>query len=152
MQTRDCIDHFISFFDEVTNQCLVSLFVVPWAFFAECSRKFMELCQFLSNRSSEMWNVERCQVVCFKGAVHVVPRCVRNLFIWKTKVMQQNHTRVGVWIIYREFDIGQHPIGMRVCHQHGPRYSGSGLCKHVTVDEAHASFDGVNCKGSPYVF
>ena len=83
-------------------------------------------------------------MVGFKSSIHIAPRRVGNLFIGKTKMMKQDDFSFWVWIINRQFDIGQHPIGMSVCDQHWSRHSGSSLSKDVTIDESHARFDWVN--------
>ena len=99
-----------------------------------------------------MRNVHRGEMVGFKSSIHVAPRCVGNLLIGKTEMVKQDDFSFWVWVINRQFDIGQYPIGMSVGYKHWPRNSCGGLSKDVTIDELDASFNRVNVESSPHIF
>ena len=140
------VHHLVGLLQQVAHERLVGLLLVPRALLAQRAGELVEANQLGADRCGQVGDVDAGEVVGLDRSVEVGPCGVRDEFVGCAEALQDDHRFVAGGPFDGQFDVAQHPVGVRVGHQQ--RAGRPGRCggELVSVDHGHAGLDGVDAE------
>ena len=138
------IDDFIGLFEEVLDQRLMGLLLVPRALLAQRARQLVEPHQRGADRRAEPGDVDAREMVGLDGAIELSPRGVHDVLVGRSQPLQDHHRLVTGRCLDGQLDVAEHPVGMRVGNEHRSVIARCCRGELVAVDQPNAGLDRVH--------
>ena len=81
VQVLECVDRLIGLLEQVFDEALMRLFLVPRALLAERAGELMQLDHLTGDGTAELGDVHRGQVIGLDRAIHLRPRGFDHAFV-----------------------------------------------------------------------